>query len=523
MLDGGRILVPPEKEDLFLREYAKAIFMGERLYVVEKKTSPFFPLLLEMDFKMNRQLEEKEIIIMMKELSDSIADLCPKDSDKSFIVSIAPPDKEGDLVKSGIHVVWKNLILDQKNAALFRTAMRMNMIMRTESGTIPKPSESWSVVLDPAIFRENGLRMLWSRKAKICPQCHSKKSPTPPPCDKCGGNGKIDAGRPYDILYAFNGDGTIDEVRTKVLKEDQVALIKACSIRVSPDIKIGIEVMSTYPDAYHFLKEEDEKEKKEMAATAFATKNKLTNGTSVRVIRRSSNKNLRCIPSDDPKFKIIADLISKEVGNPVLMSLKQSVIGDIYFASTSCKYCLNKGSEHNSSTNFFVLRPSGIERRCYCKKVDLSDSTKIPCSKWVSDTKIIPADISGELFDKSAIEKRRCVGHLTKMQDDILSSKKVKDMDDYRIMDETTRSGYQEEIDPITLVRRLSEQGSFHLDLSSTNSRGPRQSNAGESSYMCSDKSSTPKKDSDEGDAEPPKKQRKLRKRCSMVISDDDK
>jgi hypothetical protein len=67
------------------------------------------------------------------------------------------------------------------------------------------------------------------------------------------------------------------------------------------------------------------------------------------------------------------------------------------------RFCLNKGSEHSSSTIYFVITQNGISQKCFCKKNDQRHSGS--CSKFTSPcTTITESLILRSLFDIKPIQ-----------------------------------------------------------------------------------------------------------------------
>lgn len=122
----------------------------------------------------------------------------------------------------------------------------------SEAGGIPW-AEAWSEMYDPCVFRDNGLRMVGSNKAIICPTCNGKSFKRGGDeydgqvCFGCQNAGRIDQGRPYNLAFVAGPDGNPDNDLTAHYKSlgNVFDLVELCSIRVMPDVQ---PVSLTGPD-----------------------------------------------------------------------------------------------------------------------------------------------------------------------------------------------------------------------------------------------------------------------------------
>ncbi|MDC0366954.1 cytochrome c3 family protein [bacterium] len=113
-----------------------------------------------------------------------------------------PQPFQSTKVKSGIHVRFKNLVMDRDDAQTLALAIRQKSI--AFDNTIP-PSEWWDIV-DLAPYKSSvpSLRMCFMHKGTKCTTCHGKKTLSihgeTIECDKCYGRGSIAVNKRYEIL-----------------------------------------------------------------------------------------------------------------------------------------------------------------------------------------------------------------------------------------------------------------------------------------------------------------------------------
>jgi hypothetical protein len=282
LINGGRLSVKPELEPAFLKEYAASIDRGEWIYLVEKKTN-IFNMFVELDFKTSVPIPEEKIIQMSKSIQRDV--ICQmihfeNDDQSTMIVSFVPSvidskasTEETILYKTGIHLNWK-FPVNVETAKIIRE--KLLLILPTVTASYLKPHNSWKDIIDPCIYKKNGLRLIYSRKAEPCKKCKGSpnrytkkpiKAPVIPSttivdpnslpntinnvlyankptagmdkfidnlvfCNDCAGVGKVDLGRAYTILTKLNAKCESDEEYIYRLKTDVFFAVYNMSIRI---------------------------------------------------------------------------------------------------------------------------------------------------------------------------------------------------------------------------------------------------------------------------------------------------
>ena len=141
LLDGGTL--SDVKEEGFHEAYVRDLLNGEKLYVVEKKTSPCFKFFVDIDYVGNVELDFEKLCTEMH----SIVNLGP------CVIAKAHPRKKGDGTKYGVHVVWPESVVDKASA----NSLRLKIL--DEFG-----HDEWGKIIDSSVYSGSGLRMLWSYK-----------------------------------------------------------------------------------------------------------------------------------------------------------------------------------------------------------------------------------------------------------------------------------------------------------------------------------------------------------------------
>jgi len=115
LMDGGVLSVPFDKLNDFHERYVEAVKRGEKLYVVEQKT-PLYNFFVDIDYKDTEALDLDEI----KDICKVICDKVKRHGGKDCLISISPPKKCGELIKTGVHLNWHNFVVDQVSALALR-------------------------------------------------------------------------------------------------------------------------------------------------------------------------------------------------------------------------------------------------------------------------------------------------------------------------------------------------------------------------------------------------------------------
>lgn len=495
MLDGGVLAVPPEDEDLFLREYFHyARFEGVPLFLNELKTAPYFCMMAEFDLYVADLLEQRQVDCLVRVVQVVMTDFVDE-ADTSAMVSAAPaPQKGVDLVprpndknrtcyKYGMHFVWRGVPVDQKTAKLLRWALIRGIEQYSSEAEyqdlMPVPVTSWEEVFDIAVFLRNGLRLLWSHKAKACPVCHGKallkkrgkgssssssssssfsssfederhrgaakrevKAEEELLCQACEGIGKVNAGRQYEFYGAYTPEGELDVERTVALRSDEFVLLRENSIRlvVQPSDRAHLtEEAALIPLLRQFEAEKTAQRVLLLAQHQQPPQTPDKAGVGVRQSPADAPKKACCprttggnpeletyvgkngrsyrryplreLERTDPRWAAVADFVSKQEGSPEVTRINCNFpTNSLYTVSTSCHFCPNKRAEHASSTNYFILRVFGAQRRCFSKKPTMYPSANgstlgAACMDWRGATTDVPESLRAMLFSSAELAK----------------------------------------------------------------------------------------------------------------------
>ena len=138
LLDGGTL----SAKEGFYEAYVQDILNFEKLYVVEKKTTPNFRFFVDLDYVGDQELDFEKVC---KEIC-SIVKLGP------CFIAKADHRKTEKGTKYGVHMIWSESVVDKPLA----NSIRLKIL--DEFGP------EWEKIIDASVYSGSGLRMLWSYK-----------------------------------------------------------------------------------------------------------------------------------------------------------------------------------------------------------------------------------------------------------------------------------------------------------------------------------------------------------------------
>lgn len=338
------------------------------------------------------------------------------------VEQVPAPKRMVKKYKYGIHLIWPDLGVNLAIARKLRACFLNYIYEQAYDPNTPLGEldlvENWSAVLDPAVFDKNGLRMIWSRKARVCPDCkgishqimiderterkRAKRAggsfttrdeviqrPSIQPCHTCHNNGKIDEGRPYHITGIASGRGAeVDKADYEAVKRDVYSQIRIASIRATPDLGLELCVPNVSADlAKKIAPLEKIKNMRAIREGAKQDDDCATFPPRHSVKRPAGSKQVNSalvdVDANEDAYKVINDF-TMQCLHCVMTGLKTDVDRHMYILNTSSHACRNKSSDHNSSTVYYLLYPDCMYQRCWCKKESAWKPGGKPCSEYKS-------------------------------------------------------------------------------------------------------------------------------------------
>ena len=490
LLSGGRLLVPDDLHQAFYLEILKAAKVRqEPIYLVEMPTLEGFRLFCELDLVLDdKELSTSEIRTnILPPIQSAVRTLFPGKDTKVIVCTTAPKrvnSKENNqpAVKNGIHLVWPEIIVNRTYAMKVRGAMLFNLshlVLPAEWSATGRttPHEGWEASLDKAVFDKNGLRPIWSRKASLCPSCHNQRGTERKNvgisgvelliCSTCQNVGRIDEGRPYEIVDVVSDRGVEADARDlDILKSDWMLQLQATSIRkvprATPDqlcVPQVPENMKMYCDGLDLQTSRRKRKTDDPTLDGLGTRYRAyvaTPGQADADFRLSNSKAsedyLYPVEFNDPEYIAIFNY-ARDVLAVQPASLKRNKFKSVYILTTRSHICLNKGGPHGSSTVYYVFNIEGVRQLCWSKKPTVYQPSGKTCSEYRSppmpydpemkkhmQTTLFSENLRRIHPEETDVDNKRVVKvePLQKMTKDIktfLCSKPVKDTPDATLLD----------------------------------------------------------------------------------------
>lgn len=322
-LDNGRAAVPDEFAGTFLNMYANAIIKGQRVCAVELKTSTF-KLFFDVDIHVADSTEDMMSNFMI--IHAEIPKFWALETPAKMVVCAAPPKACNDgTTKLGFHIYWPDIYVNAPIAMAFRAHLLDGCL----------PSE-WADILDPCVFKQNGLRMVFSEK---------------------GGS----ESRPYTPTVIVTGE-EVHPIGPKLSAQQVRSFVHDLSLRVfdgslTPCLN-GIDQLAN-----------DQK---------FGAVSNSVAGNSVR---------LESLSEVLPDIQALLPDVYKTQRFTGVYRTEHCIM-----LKSSSRYCNNINGEHRTSTVYFAVSRRGLTQRCFCRKDERG------CSAFSSENIDVPASLLDILF-----------------------------------------------------------------------------------------------------------------------------
>lgn len=462
LLNNGRLHILPTLIPEFYKRYAIDLKNGYKHYIVEIKTE-VFKLFCDLDFLDTKPLLLEDIrkyIITIQSVINSFYTnvdikviICTTESKKVDHYGV-------EYIKTGVHLIWPNVYTDQRNALILREGFIQKLIKNHSERMY---YNTWSNVVDDTVYRENGLRMIGSRKMSKCGNCSkSNKNEISPEeyCpNNCDSNGKIDEGRVYLPVEVISNLSDINKDYLDKLLSNYIFMIEETSITLQSKMSDTGETINPICHSFKmplplwFKPIDVNKLLNKRRITMKKKKNKIS-PPSAEEINTMNSMNLKMqIDPNDPKFKKLNSFCKKNLpkcfkhADILSLNLCGDNISDYYVATVDTNFCMNIGREHSSNRIYYYINPSGIYQKCFCSCDTLQGRLSgKKCSEYRSAGRALSAQLKYALFPH---EKR-------KNDDYILSTNVI-----YSRIEEIGPSEHELETFLNNLYDRLTDQKEF--------------------------------------------------------------
>lgn len=407
-LMGGKYEIPDDKHDEWLERYAAHLVLRPHipLFFVEKRT-PFFRMHFDLDLVQPDVPALVDVIAMVNVCNTVFRTFYPGcTNSKQFVCIVlkSPPTPKSGGIKTGFHVIWPYLLVDQTQALTLRESCIIEAV-RVLGERVP-PHNSFDDVLDMCVFVENGLRMVFSDKTRQCDLCKGKGRLHGNPCEQCRESKRVSENRVYRPYFVLDEHGELDTARLEAItvEEDKARCVLACSIRcvqataptpgyVRPPLAPACDVATT-------MKKHQKRQRLEKAG--------VRPGTVQAEARERGCKWLDGATEVDVKSAVVQQLeqfLQKSMGRPEWHEL---MVQKLFFSASQrrylakvygqgAQYCTNVQRCHGSSTIYFVIDAVGVTQRCYSLK---KHDGCVQCNKYASTPVMLNKVLHAALFEE---------------------------------------------------------------------------------------------------------------------------
>ena len=375
LMNGGDYSIPDSDGDRVLQVCADSLCDGEKLFIVEQRSTPNYKLFFDIDLILYEKLEDPSdwYIKLAKTLVSTINELFD-DNLKSFEMICSVVDNwkvvkknQKDCYKYGIHITSPSIIVNESIMLKVRDAV----VQKLRNNFEKEGPTTWEDDVDKIVYESSGFRMNFSNKGRRC-RCTQKDRDN---CDKCEGTGKVDEGRPYHPYLVINEDLSYTLFpQGGDLKFDFVYdILKRTSIRVTnkeePNVQFNLSPPSWFEDATLF-------ESPDGLITVPTRKRRFTEGVNsvenkLEGKQDLSTSDLVALNSYVQSLcqKKLLPKQYKGIEITTAFSFSNNNVRSNIIARIDSQYCMNIGREHTTNTVYMYINTltKKAVMKCYCR------------------------------------------------------------------------------------------------------------------------------------------------------------
>lgn len=418
LMDGGKIHISQERHEEFLQIFAEDITylsQEKKFNFISENRTPIFRFLVDIDYLDEYLLSAEDIETMGKNIQIALEPFLKNDLDKKkrrIIICTTRESKtttdEGiELKKTGIHIIWPNVFVDEYYGKFLRS-----VIIQYFENNLPKKPDycRWDKVFDYAVVSSSGLRMKGSAKIMKCPECKGKKGERES-CEKCWGQGRIipGKGRVYLPKQVLDGEGgELIDYLEKMKNDNYYMLQQTCLRTYGKRRNFSLPNESEYPNWFDkelllsHLEKPNIKRKR---------KKKLSGTVEDILKKRKSLKYKQIVEQTSEIFKKVCQFM-KQLYSEHKHFKEQKIVNifqcgkknkEYYIIQTDSKFCENVKRCHTANHVWFALNDKTICQRCFSESYN---TKSICCSEFESEAYSITINLRNILYPQR-IEKQK--------------------------------------------------------------------------------------------------------------------
>lgn len=371
LMDGGILSIPFDKLREFYEVYIQSIKANEKIFVVEQKTETY-NFFMDIDYKDDESLSLDQV----KSICQIICDKVQTFKSIKCIISVGEPKPKDGLIKTGIHLNWPGLVVNQAGAI---------QLMHHVVHTLEKiySAKDWTKIIDSSVYgsvgtKGSGFRMPWSHKKTQHSECKGVG------CTNCDG-GKFIEGE-YVPVFEYC-EGVIQSVDHTITMEKLLMSTVRTIETVVTEIPELVILCQPIPKKFH----------REGDFTTTETKNEINDSELLLLleifIRKSMSENINNVQ------------VRKDDDIRVLNIFKYK---DIHLLKTTSRYCENIKRNHNSNHVKLIIDNGFIYQKCFCR-CDTTEGRQLGSCKDFTGRKFkLNSTICGILYPNKKSRNGKC-------------------------------------------------------------------------------------------------------------------
>lgn len=370
LMDGGELSVPDTEYDTFLRACAESICDGEKLFVVEQRSHPAYKLFFDLDIFMYKIVDHNDLYVRICKILVSTLNELFDDSIEHFDIICSTNDvkqarkNQNECYKYGVHITSPTLVVNKENMIKIREAV----VQKFQNNMDKDGPTSWNDDIDKVVYESNGFRMIFSRKGCKCKCSHKQRDL----CEKCGGTGKIDEGRPYFPFLTMKNDYSYTTHDNTISFDFVYDMLKKTSIRITSPAKV-VEFNKSPPSWFEDMSLFDVPDG---LITQAPKKRKLSEGLESVESKLENKKDLKAsdLESFNTWFHTLCNKkqLPKQYKGIIIeqaFSFTNNNVRSNVIARIDSQYCINIGREHSTNTVYMLVNTLTKKAfmKCYCR------------------------------------------------------------------------------------------------------------------------------------------------------------
>jgi hypothetical protein len=411
-MDGGKVHISPEDIPEFFERYAKDVWNNKMTpnnpcfwnYICELHTDTF-NFYADLDILDTELFTYERVMTLAKNIQNAIYPFIKathSSSEAKVVVCMSQSYEKGDLMKTGVHMIWPGVRVESCDALFLREVIVQ--YLDKEVGKRPAGVNPWSDVVDEAVYGNGkSLRMIGSYKSDRC-KCKGHD------CMICGGSKRIPKARTYDPTIVLDGNGNELKTLTANVKNINKLTETLQLVTIRTNEMSNVDLVKPYPKWFTFNVDK-------FKSNCRGRRPNKKHSTVMRGIKQNSRFKGDDVELSDEIIKKLSKQIQRamqcpEYKNLGIRSVKKSA-NDMFTIITNSHYCQNLGRNHNSEHVYFQIRGKKIVQKCFCKCDTSEGREKGKCKYYSSSPQHFPGRLISILKgDKSTDPKKSGFGSI---------------------------------------------------------------------------------------------------------------